>query len=126
MLPNPRVNPLTAVKPGKHNLFADLPLVTSGEDFRALLRQPNLVIERIVSSAAPEPVLYDQEQDEWVLLVEGRATIEIAGEAMDLSPGDYVFIPARTPHRVLSTVPEPRCIWLAVHLFADAVGPTAV
>ena len=79
-----------------------------------------LRIERIVSSASPDPVVYDQTQDEWVILLEGSATLEIAGEPIDLGPGDHLFIPAHTPHRVLATRPEPRCVWLAVHLYPDA------
>jgi cupin 2 domain-containing protein len=112
------------VKPTKRNLFDDLPVVASGEDFSELLRRGDLVIERIVSSSAPESVLYDQDQDEWVLLVEGRAMLEVAGEAIDLGPGDHLFIPAHTPHRVIATIPAPRCIWLAVHLYPDAAAPT--
>jgi len=33
-----------------------------------------------------------------------------------LVSGDYLFIPAHTPHRVVETSAEPQCIWLAVHL----------
>jgi cupin 2 domain-containing protein len=102
------------------NLFADLSAPAAGEDFAELLRLRGLRIERIVSSASPDPVVYDQTQDEWVILLEGSATLEIAGEPIDLGPGDHLFIPAHTPHRVLATWPEPRCVWLAVHLFPDA------
>lgn len=98
------------------NLFTRLPSPATGEAFEAILRRRNLVIERIVSSDRPEPTLYDQAQDEWVLLVQGHATLELAGEALSLGPGDYLFIPAHSPHRVLSTSHEPPCLWLAVHL----------
>lgn len=98
------------------NLFQGLPKPAVGEVFEELLRRRNLVIERIVSSDAPDPTLYDQEQDEWVLLVQGQATLELAGERVDLAPGDHLFIPAHTPHRVLRTSAEPPCLWLAVHL----------
>lgn len=101
------------------NLFAGLPAPDSGEDFAELLALGRLRIERILSSARPEPVVYDQVQDEWVLLLEGQATLEIAGEAVELGPGDHLLIPAHTPHRVLATRPEPRCLWLAVHLYPD-------
>ena len=99
------------------NLFADLASPNEGEDFAELLRCRNLRIERIVSSAAPGSCAYDQPQDEWVILLEGHATVDIADETVHLGPGDHVFIPAHTPHRVRSTDPRPRCIWLAVHLF---------
>jgi cupin 2 domain-containing protein len=53
------------------------------------------------------------------LLLEGRATLEIAGEAFDLAPGDQLFIPACIPHRVTATFPEPRCLWVAGHIFPE-------
>ena len=84
-----------------------------------MLRCRGVRIERILSSDTPDSVRYDQEQDEWVVLLEGRATLEMAGENLHLAPGDHVFIPAHTPHRVTATFPEPRCLWLAVHIEAD-------
>ena len=99
------------------NLFAGLPALERGEFFEDLWRQGRVCIERILSSAAPDPVLYDQEQDEWVLLLEGQAVLELNGEGIELGPGDYLFIPAHTPHRVLETRPAPRCLWLAIHLY---------
>jgi cupin 2 domain-containing protein len=102
------------------NLFDHLPRPATGEAFDEVLRHHNLVIERIVSSGCPEPILYDQVQDEWVFLVQGRATLELAGETLTLGPGDHLFIPAHTPHRVLHTSHEPPCLWLAVHLYPGA------
>lgn len=101
------------------NLFASLPQPLDGEVFEDLLRCGRVRIERIVSSDRPELVLYDQEQDEWVCLLQGRACLEIAGEVVALEAGDFRFIPAHTPHRVLTTSAEPRCLWLAVHIFGD-------
>ena len=103
----------------KGSLYVGLAPPDKGEVFTELLRRRNVGIERILSSDTPDPLLYDQEQDEWVLLLEGRATLEIAGETVDLAPGDHVFIPARTPHRVSATFPEPRCLWLAVHIYPE-------
>ncbi len=99
------------------NFFSNPLGPISGEACEDLWRQGNLRVERIVSSATPDPDLYDQEQDEWVMLVEGRAVLEVAGKRVSLSPGDYLVLPAHTPHRVLETHPEPRCLWLAVHLY---------
>jgi cupin 2 domain-containing protein len=101
------------------NLFDQVPRPSGGETFAEILRHRNLVIERIVSSDRPDPTLYDQVQDEWVLLVQGHATLELAGEALELGAGDHLFIPAHTPHRVLRTSREPPCLWLAVHLYPD-------
>ncbi len=98
------------------NLFSELPDIAQGEHFQELLNAGKVRIERIVSSDRPDPILYDQEQDEWVLLLQGRASLELAGRPIELLAGDYLFIPAHAPHRVLSTSRDPRCIWLAVHI----------
>lgn len=102
------------------NLFADQAAPQTGEVFTELLQlgrpEGQVRIERILSSATPEPTLYDQTQTEWVVLLQGRAKLWVAGEELDLGPGDYLLIPAHTPHRVVETSAEPRCIWLAVHL----------
>jgi cupin 2 domain-containing protein len=104
----------------KQNLYANLSGPLSGEDFVELLRCRNVVIERIVSSDRPEPRVYDQPQDEWVILLQGQASLEIAGETLHLAAGDHVFIPARTAHRVLTTSRDPLCIWLTVHIHPDS------
>jgi len=101
------------------NLFLGLAQPVSGESFTEVLRCRNVLIEHILSSDTPGSDLYDQGQDEWVVLLQGRATLEMAGERFDLVPGDHVYIPARTPHRVIATFPEPRCLWLAVHIFPE-------
>jgi cupin 2 domain-containing protein len=49
-------------------------------------------------------------------LLQSTATLDLAGESLTLVAGDCLLIPAHTPHRVLSTSAEPRCLWLAVHL----------
>ena len=42
--------------------------------------------------------------------------------AVSKATGDWIFIPAHTPHRLIAASPLPRCLWLAVHLFpAEAV-----
>lgn len=96
------------------NLFWDAAPPPEGERFEALLQVGPVTIERIVSSDRPEPTLYEQAQDEWVVLLRGAATLEIAGEERCLGEGDSVFLPARTPHRVLRT--SAGALWLAVHV----------
>lgn len=78
-----------------------------------------ILIERIISSgqASPPGFWYDQQQDEWVVLLQGRAGLAWDdGRAITLQKGDWVFIPAHTRHRLEWTSREPPCIWLAVHL----------
>lgn len=104
------------------NLFQGLPRPLDGEVFEDLLECGNVRIERILSSDRPEPALYDQPQDEWVCLLQGRARLWIDGEEVALGPGDFRLIPAHTPHRVLETGGDPECVWLAVHI-APGAGP---
>jgi cupin 2 domain-containing protein len=96
------------------NLFAEAGAPAHGERFDTLLAHRNLRIERIVSAADIEAVEYVQPQDEWVLLVRGEATLDIAGAVRELRAGDYVFLPARTPHTVRRV--SAGALWLAVHL----------
>ena len=51
-----------------------------GEDFTTLLEHKNIKINRIVSSADLEPIEYIQDEDEWVVLIEGEATLLIEDE----------------------------------------------
>jgi cupin 2 domain-containing protein len=96
------------------NLFANAKPPAEGERFETLLSHRNLVVERIISSAAIVPTEYVQTQDEWVLLVAGEAVMDVAGVRHELKAGDYLFLPAGVPHTVLST--SQGALWLALHL----------
>ena len=98
------------------NLYADPVPPKQGERFEPLLQHRNLVIERIISSATATPTEFVQAQDEWVLLVQGTAILDIDGETKSLKAGDYVFLPAQTPHTVKQV--SAGALWLAVHLHA--------
>ena len=100
------------------NIF-DLPLkLPSEECFEPLVSSEQVLIERIISTGQTTPVgeWYNQERDEWVILLQGNATLNYTdGSSIQLKAGDYVFIPAHQKHRVGYTSSEPPCIWLAVH-----------
>jgi cupin 2 domain-containing protein len=101
------------------NLFDDLPGQSDKEVLTELLWRKGVRIERIVSTGQFTPVdkPYDQEHDEWVLLVSGSAGLWIEGEAeRELRPGDCILIPSRRPHRVTWTAKDEPTVWLAVHL----------
>jgi cupin 2 domain-containing protein len=100
------------------NLFDDLPRQADEELFTELLRRKGVRIERIVSTGQSTPAdkPYNQEYDEWVLLVSGSAGLWIEREGeRELRPGDYVLIPAHRPHRVTWTAKGEPTVWLAVH-----------
>ena len=101
------------------NLFAQATPPVTGERFDEILRHKNLVIERIVSSSAITPTEYVQPQDEWVVLVQGEATLVVAGVRQQLKAGDYRFLPAGVPHTVESATQG--ALWLAVHLHPQGV-----
>jgi hypothetical protein len=90
------------------------------EEVRRLLSLRGLVVEEILSGLLEAPVGYEQEADEWVVLLAGRARLAAGGETIVLSPGDWVFLPSGLPHTLLETEPGTR--WLAVHLARGAGG----
>jgi len=98
------------------NLLKDLPTLQDDEEvFETLLQNPHLQIERIVSKLKNPGQWYDQDHDEWVVLIEGQATIEFFEQNMQLlSRGDTLLIEAHQRHRVIST--SEHAVWLAVHL----------
>lgn len=99
------------------NLFSKLPDGKSGEVIETLLHQPGLTIERITSNGqvTPEGDWYDQDNDEWVLLVEGNGVIFYEDESEDtLIKGDYLLIPKHKKHRVIHT--DANTLWLAIHI----------
>ncbi len=98
------------------NLFAAIPASLPEEFVTTLLKSPQVRIERIVShgQASPDGFWYDQDEHEWVLLVQGAARLAFEGEVRALARGDFVNIPAHVKHRVEWTAPEETTIWLAV------------
>ena len=103
----------------KGTLFTSLPPELPEEIFDTLAASGDVRIERIVSRghASPTDFWYDQDTDEFVLLVQGRAGLSIEGGAdtIILEPGDYLIIKAHVRHRVEWTDPGMDTIWLAVH-----------
>ena len=101
------------------NLYAPTESCMQGEVIEELLAGNQFRLERIVSSgqSTPEGEWYDQDEDEWVLLLSGAAQLrfEVSGKLLELTPGDYIFIPAHYRHRVESTDFTGQTVWLALH-----------
>ncbi len=106
------------------NIFtsADTPPV-GDEIMQVLASGSDVHIERIVSRAHATPAgeWYDQDHDEWVMLLRGKASLELDdGNILPMQPGDYVFLPAHTRHRVAATSDAPPAVWLAIHGILEA------
>ena len=99
-----------------HPIMATLPAETAEN----LLARHNVRIEHIISTGQASPVgfWYDQDEDEFVLLLAGIATLRFAdeAEARQLRAGDWLDIPAHRRHRVEWTSTTPPAIWLAVFM----------
>ena len=115
---------------GKRNiLFVDkdaYPSLEEPELFDTLAAGAGSIrVERIVSNGqvTPEGEWYDQDLDEWVVVLEGEARLHyMDGEEVGLKKGDSLFLPKRRKHRVVYT--SSPCIWLAIH--ADLLTPQSV
>jgi cupin 2 domain-containing protein len=102
------------------NIFSleGIPFDSQKEFFEALSAHGDLKIERIVSRGhvSPPDFWYEQPQHEWVVLLQGSASLEFEkGRMAHLKAGDFLLLPAGLKHRVAYTSKEPACIWLAVH-----------
>ena len=100
------------------NLFANLPIDLSAEVTESLLESPTVRVERIVSQgqSSANGDWYDQEEHEWVVVLQGKAQLRFEGDdqLLDLEPGDYLNIPAHRRHRVEWTASDQPTVWLAI------------
>lgn len=107
----------------KSNLFSGFPTSLPEEVSELLAGNQNVRIERIVShgQASPEDFWYDQDEHEWVVVLQGEAKLvfEQEAEPLHLTCGDHILIPAGCKHRVHWTTPSQPTVWLAVFYRAD-------
>jgi cupin 2 domain-containing protein len=76
------------------------------------------LFQRVFEKGCPSSSLppRDSKNDEWVVLLQGRATLTYdPGATVTMGPGDYRLMPAHVRHRVDFTTSDPPCIWLAIH-----------
>lgn len=101
------------------NIYEPTPGELSDELFEEILRGSSFRLERIVSKghSTPEGEWYDQDENEWVILLKGSAGILTEGETEPrvLNPGDYMHLPAHVKHRVVWTDALTETVWVAVH-----------
>jgi cupin 2 domain-containing protein len=101
-----------------NNIFEAIPEDLKDEKFELLVESGRVRIERIISKGhtSPESGWYDQEQNEWVMVLRGKAVLAFEDEAsITLQEGDFVDIPAHKKHKVEWTAPDIETLWLAVH-----------
>lgn len=99
------------------NLFSKIPNVLDRELVDELLKNGSVRIERIVSrgQSSPPDFWYNQSEHEWVVILTGKARLKIERQPeIILGPGDTLYLPAHTKHRVEWTNPQQDTIWLAV------------
>ena len=97
---------------GRLGTAADAP--AHGERTDELARIGNVVVEQILSGRLDGPADYAQEHDEWVVVLQGGAVLDVDGERMEMEGGDWVLLPAGVPHRLVENTPGTS--WLAVHV----------
>ena len=101
------------------NLFSKFPNLLKDEVFETLLKTRHFKLERIISPGRQTQPgeWYDQDTNEWVILLRGRAGLLFEGEreVRVMHPGDYIHIPAHQRHRVEWTGAGQKTVWLALY-----------
>lgn len=101
-----------------NNIFKNIPTQFEEEIIENLVSKNGLKVQRIVSygHVTQEFQWYDQDDNEWVILLKGAAILSMENEDdIELNTGEYINIPAHKKHRVSWTAPNEETIWLAVH-----------
>jgi len=83
------------------------------EFFQTIFKNDKVKIKKIISNTLKTPQTFIQKENEFVILLKGCAKIEINGEIRKLKAGDWLFIPADTPHTLIKT--KKTAVWLAVY-----------
>jgi len=101
------------------SLFEEIPAKLPDEIIDTLCATDSVKIERIISKghASPEGFWYNQDRNEFVLVVQGSAGLKLESEEdiVVLKAGDYWNIGPHVKHRVEWTDSACETIWLAVY-----------
>jgi len=100
------------------NIFEGVSEVLNDEFFEYLITTKDFKLERIVSDGHKSTTnfWYEQEKNEFVLLLSGSAELSYDDEQRFLlQRGDYLIIPAHQKHRVDRTDLFEKTFWLALH-----------
>jgi len=108
----------------RKNIFSALPIESLNDEVtEILLENKQVKLERIITTGqtTPKGQWYDQDHDEWVILLKGEASILFEdGDEVHLQSGDYILIKAHQKHRVNWVAPHEVCVWLAVFFSSNS------
>lgn len=98
-----------------NNLFTPNMSNPDEEQFDTLLKTEDIHIEKITSNGQVSDEWYEQERDEWVVLLEGegRLLFEENNTIVHLDKGEHIHIPKMKKHKVIYT--SKPTVWLAIH-----------
>lgn len=99
-----------------NNLLSSIPIALPEELTETLVQAEYVRIERIVSEGhvSPPEFWYDQDENEFVLLVQGASRLRFEDSVLEMKAGDWLVIPAHRKHRVEWTTPDEKSVWLVV------------
>jgi len=109
------------------NLFTPNTQDPKNEQFDTLLQTASIHIEKITSHGQSSDEWYEQDRNEWVVLIEGEGKLlfketsasQTASACFDdrnevkLVKGEHIFIPKMKKHKVIYT--SSPAIWLAIY-----------
>lgn len=99
------------------NIFEQIDINLNEEIIENIVNSDNIRIERIISfdHKSPNGFWYDQDENEFVIVLEGEATLEFDKNTLvSLKKGDYIIIEKHKKHRVVGTAKNMLTIWLAI------------
>lgn len=100
----------------KYNIYDEIPIDKNEEKFFEIFKNESIRVEKIISNGqkSPENFWYEQEENEYILLLEGFAILEFENTEVELKKGDCLNIEAFKKHRVKFTSEDMPTIWFAV------------
>ena len=95
------------------NIFDVKKFDKTKEIVEILKENENVKIEKIISTGQTTDWM-EQEEEEFVMLIQGEAIIEYENKMQELRAGDTVIIKKNEKHRVAYTSKNPCCIWICI------------
>src|SRR5579875_80530 len=93
-----------------------------GERESTVVQNQTVAVRQVLSGELAAPAAFLGDQDEWALVVHGEAWLEVGGAVHQMGPGDWAWLPAGTPHRLLRA--KPGTSWVTVHARASPTSGT--